>query len=406
MGAEQDDEEEEAKDETIEEHLRMEDIKLDERFTEAQLEVLLGLKEKYRFAEPRERREIAQSTAESFRDEILKSGKDLSTGETDNLINWVKIWFSQRGRSRREPVRWTFNWTGRQVFYRENKELVAKTQSMLYSISGAEKLEDDELLEMDLEFDDPEEEAPRSKDPTPFYFFQRALSAEWKALSDSEQEAYEEKAMQWRMEGPSEEARKALAEKEACRVLRFLAQDLYRQMGVRLFMLASYEDSNNEMIAVSLDFNNELGSNGQSYKLAQKSYLDRIDLLNNYASFVKKTAPAEEEVVDRKAAARDIQFQVNERGEAVLPDPNKAHPILKPHVYCPTLVRKFMHYDWARAQGQTMHRKNGPSWLQISHNLSLYINAEYLPDDVDLPLCDPGVYEGTDRVPLQRVFFW
>lgn len=41
----------------------------------------------------------------------------------------------------------------------------------------------------------------------------------------------------------------SLAEKDTCRVIRYLAQDLYRQMGVRLFILASYEDSNDETVA-------------------------------------------------------------------------------------------------------------------------------------------------------------
>lgn len=103
---------------------------------------------------------------------------------------------------------------------------------------------------------------------------------------------------------------------------------------------------NEGISTVSLDFNNELGSNGRSYKLTNKTYLEKIDLLNNYASFVRKTAPQEGEDVDRKATARDMTFKTNSLGDPILPDPNETTKPLKDYVWYPTVVRKFMHFDW------------------------------------------------------------
>lgn len=77
------------------------------------------------------------------------------------------------------------------------------------------------------------------------------------------------------------------------------------------------------MLSVSLDFNNELGSNGQSYKLANKSYLKRIELLENYASFVKKTTPQEGDIIDRKATVWDMKFELSREKQAIIPDPTK-----------------------------------------------------------------------------------
>ncbi|KAJ3533952.1 hypothetical protein NMY22_g7127 [Coprinellus aureogranulatus] len=370
---------------TIEEMLHLEDRKLDDNFTPLQLETLLSLKEKYRHSAFRERREIAQSTAENFRNEIIRSGKNLSKTETSNLFDHVKIWFSQRARTRHEPVRYAVNWTSRQVFYKENTALVSSTQQTLYTAATGKKMPDVDSADVDFDLIGEDETDPflDDKTPTPFYFFQRALTAEWRALTDEAREEYEEKAIQWRMEGPSDAARKELAEKDACHVIRSIAHDLYRQMGVRIFVLASYEDTNDELIAVSLDFNNELGSNGQSYKKGARSYLERIDLLSNYAAFVRKTAPGEDDAINRKSNPKEITF---------------------------ALVRRFMHFDWgtsssaiaialrpnpfrqARARGETMTRSNGPKWVNITKDLYQYIDREYLPENVELPLRDPGVY--------------
>lgn len=43
----------------------------------------------------------------------------------------------------------------------------------------------------------------------PFDFFQRAVTAEWEALSDAEREEYEVKALAWRERGPTREQRQA-----------------------------------------------------------------------------------------------------------------------------------------------------------------------------------------------------
>jgi hypothetical protein len=55
-------------------------------FTASQLEELLALKERYRFASARERREIAQRTGETFRDQVIQTGATLTQQQTKNLF--------------------------------------------------------------------------------------------------------------------------------------------------------------------------------------------------------------------------------------------------------------------------------------------------------------------------------
>lgn len=180
----------------------------------------------------------------------------------------VKLWYGQRARSRHGPMYWTINWTGRQVFYRENAALVLETQKTLYRLATGVKTseESDEPLDLHLV-----EEEEVFEDPTKpvelFHFFQRAVTAEWNALSTQERKAYEAKALVWRERGPRREERQlcvppsclrpailtsiqcSLAEKEAGRVLHQFSDNVYRQMGVRLYYLVSYEDTSGEHVA-------------------------------------------------------------------------------------------------------------------------------------------------------------
>ncbi|KAJ3531311.1 hypothetical protein NMY22_g8208 [Coprinellus aureogranulatus] len=321
----------------IEEELQKEDKRLDERFTTAQLEYLLGIKERYRFASARER-------------------STMSEKQTNYLFM--------------------------------NTALVKRTQKALYEAYSGQSASEPELGcdNPDLVDEETAVEAP-GKTVTPFHFFQKALSAEWNALSEEERETYEDLALNWRTDGPSDETRKLLAEKEACRVIRYLAHDLYRQMGVRIFVLANYEDSNDDIVAVSLDFNNELGSHGQSYKVGAKSYLERIGLLENYAAFVKRTSPPKGEEIDRKATARDIHFELNSVGDPMVPDPDQPKKPLKDYVWYPTVVRKYMHYDWGETIASLKAlRVPADCNLQPEHKVNLFGNRTVLPGSIYVPM--------------------
>ena len=113
-------------------------------------------------------------------------------------------------------MRWTVKWTGRQVFYKENTELVLATQQRLYRVHTGQALPADAAIPIDVDQVEEEDDnadddtpPPPGRKLTPFYFFQRSLSAEWNGLKQWEKDEYEDKAMEWRMGGPSDEARKA-----------------------------------------------------------------------------------------------------------------------------------------------------------------------------------------------------
>lgn len=105
---------------------------------------------------------------------------------------------------------WTINWTGRQVFYKENSALVQETQKALYQLATGTKTTEDLDEPVDLHLVE-EDEVKLPEDPTKpirlFHFFQRAVSAEWNALSAKERAVYETRALLWRERGPKREER-------------------------------------------------------------------------------------------------------------------------------------------------------------------------------------------------------
>ena len=133
-------------------------------------------------------------------------------------------------------------------------------------------------------------------------------------------------------------------------------------MGVRLFTLASWEDSQGKIISgeyladyilpglidrvVPLDFNHELGSDGRSYKLTHRSYLESTGPLKHYSAFSERVWPEKDAEVNVTATPMDITFQTDGDGRPILPDPTVKHPVLKPQKHLSNLVRKYMdtHY--------------------------------------------------------------
>ncbi|KAJ3536050.1 hypothetical protein NMY22_g6211 [Coprinellus aureogranulatus] len=345
---------------------------LDDRFTDDQLERLVAMKDEYRLAGKKQRKELAHKMGEAFAAEIIGSGKDLSKSERGALMEWVKRWFAQRGRSRREPIRWSVHWSARMVLYKEQPERVIETQKRLYEAATGKVAEEEDMGLADI--DDIEEVEDPVKEPSkPFHFFQRALTAEWDSLSHKEKQSYEEKARMWRSLGPDDAERRRMAEEHAPRTIRSLATNLYRQMGVRMFILATWEDTQGRVIS---------GSDGRSYKIEHRSYLERIGLLDHYASFAQKTWPDKTSVVDRDVSPMDVTFDITGDSRPVLPDPTKGHPILKPYKHLPNLVRKFMDASYGLCRGIPVNTKSGHQvpWQQLQTRVVEFIDSEYLPD--------------------------
>ena len=265
------------------------EISLDDRFNEGQLSRLVLSKDEYRRAGKKERGEIAFRLGDAFVKEMVRDGVDVPESKRAVVLevlrsilapivlltksHWfqnVKLWLAQRARTRREPLQWNVHWSARLVFHKENQDLVRRTQMRLYqeATGKVEDHDDETSIPQDEEVPD-SGELPTDKPLRPFHFLQRAISAEFNDLSSKEQKAYEEKATLWRGMGPSHEvqcgyetlmdpyepttdqigSRSRMAEQHAARTIRGFAHNLFRQMGVRLFMLASWEDSQGKIIS-------------------------------------------------------------------------------------------------------------------------------------------------------------
>ncbi|KAJ3533225.1 hypothetical protein NMY22_g7427 [Coprinellus aureogranulatus] len=379
---------------------------LDDRFNDDQLRELILRKDEYRCASAKQRKELAFKTGETLVKDMLRNGVKMSEDERGIFMENVKLWFAQRARTRKEPIQWSIHWSGRQVLYREQPARIKGTQKALYEAHTGKRADEDEMGLPDIEDVEETVEMPKDKPPKPFHFFQKALSIEWESLSRKEQDEYEEKARVWRSLGPEEAERRRMAERHAARTIREFAHNLYRQMGVRFFMLASWEDNDGRIISVPLDFNHELGSDGQSYKVEHRAYLESIGLLQHYASFSQKIWPDKDAVVDRDASPKDITFAVTPEGRAILPDPSLPHPILKPFRYLPNLVRKFVDADYALSRGIPVNRKSGRGvpWGSLKERLSDFVKPEYLPVGWT-SLCDPGAL-GVENCRLLLNHWW
>jgi hypothetical protein len=94
------------------------------------------------------------------------------------------------------------------VFYKENEAQIKKTQKHLYEAHTGKVGNDEDMGLADLDDIDESLDMPKDKAPTPFYFFQRALTTEWESLLGKEREAFEAKALIWRSLGPDEHERR------------------------------------------------------------------------------------------------------------------------------------------------------------------------------------------------------
>lgn len=102
-------------------------------------------------------------------------------------------------------------------------------------------------------------------------------------------------------------------------------------------------------LLVDLDFNNQI-EGGTSFKLNQRSYLQKIELVDHYAAFIKKTLPDDEEedgeaVKPSKKRGAPITVDLNEFGEPIIPNLATLPSSLKPHKHYPNLIRSIMRHD-------------------------------------------------------------
>lgn len=105
----------------------------------------------------------------------------------------------------------------------------------------------------------------------PVRYFQQALSAVWSSLPRSTKREYERKALEWRIDGPSKEMQQKYvcrsphtsllvssfgrqAEKGLSEMMRHFALTVLKQMGVRVTMLITYQDTKSRTVTCELPF--------------------------------------------------------------------------------------------------------------------------------------------------------
>lgn len=133
----------------------------------------------------------------------------------------VRAWFSQRCRRRLNLPRWTIHWSGRQVYYKKNVKKVISLQNTLYTKNTGKRLPDVEDIaeaDVDCEVSDPEDatdtaersdpEPEDTKDVRPFHFLQRALTKLWNGLDADEKKTYDQTALKWREDGPTQDEKR------------------------------------------------------------------------------------------------------------------------------------------------------------------------------------------------------
>lgn len=151
-----------------------------------------------------------------------------------------------------------------------------------------------------------------------------------------------------------------MAEANAHRYIHQFATGLYKQMGVRLFVLASYFDTGDTLrvgvssncplwfsftypFLVSLDFNKECGD-GKSFKQSAKSWWDKANPEARYAEFSRATRGVGAD--GQEVPNEPFTLQQNEFGEPQIPDPTRVPQGLTPTVFYKETIRQFLtiHY--------------------------------------------------------------
>ncbi|KAF6751345.1 hypothetical protein DFP72DRAFT_850967 [Ephemerocybe angulata] len=368
-------------------------IPLDERFNATQLSYLEESRETYRYSTAVQRKELCQQTYEKFIRDMEAMGRFPDKDEKAGVNENVRLWYQQRGRSRRDDIHWGILWVGRQVFYKENIPLVMATQRELYAeavgVQASEvEVEPPELDAIGDEDGDNEDEVRDTRKPLkPFNFFQKALTIEWKKLSEEEQEKYHKLAIKWRKRGPNEEEKRRLAQYKLAEVMTEFCQNLYKQMGVRLVSLASFTDTKGQLGITTLDFNNKIDG-GRSFKSGAKRWWQDSNPELAYGNFIVATKSGEAPgATDTKA----LVLKRNEYGEPILPDPKKVPRGSTAHRYYVKLLRAYVRGFYATARDvKPTSRLAAPPWGVLSRDIRSLIDEEYFPEKY-CPLTDPGI---------------
>ncbi|RXW17950.1 hypothetical protein EST38_g7894 [Candolleomyces aberdarensis] len=366
---------------------------LNSRFTDAQLEYLNGRKDEYSLTPRKKKPEVAHHAARELIHRIESTGRVVTSTEKTALCKVDKT-----GK---------VVWTGRQLFYKENSEIVAATQQRLYkeAVGSAPDPEQIAATRVDVLDADEDDEGDKpvpstSKSLTMFHFFQKALTEEWNGLSDGQHAQYNEKARLWSKKGPTLDEKRKLAEKESAVLIRRLSKTLYTQMDLKMVSLIG----DNSRSAAMIDSNGNQGT-GVSFKRDCRDDIDASDIINIWGRWCAGNFADEESNPPKRSRRRGLpllHFDRNAYGEPILKSPAICVPPGQvPWLYLPRVLRNFLTISYALASGEDEDNTVVP-WSDLVKHPKDFVDAEYIPNEDMLKMLfrDPGDI-GKDNV--QRI---
>ncbi|KAJ2912056.1 hypothetical protein MD484_g8359, partial [Candolleomyces efflorescens] len=368
---------------------------IDEVFTRRQLQYLHSQKVRYVELRKEQRPEFVLKVSTKVIEQMLKHGKATDDKAKAQVRMKVRLWFQQHCRQKTEPAPWARAWTGRWVLYHENPEIVTRKWIEIQRENGEDIPDvppDEDWPSEDEDGDngkDPEnQDADRSQSPEghaptrpPVGYFQRALSAVWNSLSHSEQKSYERKAIQWRLDGPSEamqqrsvplslselalilSARNRLAEKKLARVALDFTETVFKEMGVRVLMLVTYKNTQGATVCSTIDNNGKSTLGKKPFVKSFGKQFDESGIMPLWGAYARETVVIKEEVTI----------------DPSLDSEPSSHPNWEPN-------------------------RTVPPWSEIVTNLCTFVAPEYLPDHLAAKFKEPSAIKvGAAR---EIISFW
>ncbi|KAJ2911643.1 hypothetical protein MD484_g8770, partial [Candolleomyces efflorescens] len=388
-------------------------------FTKGQRRYLNSLKAEYVLCPKVMRAELCVRAAEHMLERMEQRGKATSAGEKSAFRANVRRWFQQNCRASRDLPQWSVQWTGRLVYYHKNKGVVTAEWIRIRRKNGEVVPEADEgdvdPLSEDEDGEDPEEEGNEgvktepvggsipdgpeaeaetkaSRRPPPVKFFQQALTNLYSALPSPIRAFYEKTAVEWRMNGPDDETKKKLADKDLPRISRHFAETVYRQMNVRVAMFVTYVGESGGTVVSFMDYTSDFGN--RSFSTDFGSEFQSSGVMGYWGAYgraefgdaVNASHPKSDHI--RKRGKPLLDLRLNAFGEPIIPDPADVPAGEQANEYLKRLIRNIVIYTYARACRRDP-KSVGPPWARMAQEIRSFVRPDYLPDELAIHFKEP-----------------
>ncbi|EAU86505.2 hypothetical protein CC1G_10227 [Coprinopsis cinerea okayama7 len=243
---------------------------------------------------------VASSSARVLKEDYEQMTHQAMSLEMEkSLRKAVGQWLEQNALSSKgAPKRvWGMRWHARLVFQYCNTRAIVFLAKILAASPNPnipdlrDLYEDPDLVippDQSIEDflpDDAHSDDDSAPTTSPFAKYQTATSLLWGALDEAERADYAAKAKQWKEQGPPLEEKLRCAECYIrARCMEF-SLALHNDMDARVFLLIGYRDEKKEPVAVSVEFNRELGACEESFSTAYPKETTTIeDLWRDWVS--------------------------------------------------------------------------------------------------------------------------